>query len=866
MLIVAGAIICCLLTVASSFAAQPAKPKPTIELVGEPLAGSMLRFRLTGRARPGTTVVRYRLDFGDGTKPRRGKGQPAQARHVYRVPGIYLLKLTAVDADGHTARTRLRLRVRAVSIVLPSPRPEPVSGPRIQTVPIGPPAPPVPPGGTGRVEVWSAPVELAPGSTEPVVLGSWIQITEVDSLYPGAPPGLSAALEGDSIVLQAAAAASPGSSMLTVAGEGCIEENCDLPLDVNVPLTVRDLEAPSEWLFDFTSPSPDRIAAGTPVGDDGTTLVDELLITLGSEEEPGFRTEADAVATSVEAVVSGGVEALGVYEIRWEVPQDLEARRAQLLADPAVSAVSDSNVGLVYTDREPSGDWSDDTSQATWPFEQIHAQQAWDVTQGSDVTVGIVDGGLAYSDHEDLNVVSTFAGSSAFHATHVAGLACARENGIGLVGVAWGCPIATAGVRSASDKDVLLAAVEIALQSGARVVNMSLGYNYRGTDTDRCATAAQEQEKLDAAANFKPAFRRMFSGPVGRAIVWTISAGNNCAVGVPSPWGANSDLENVITVAATNSDQKLASFSNFGQGVEVAAPGGVGVGNSGDGTVGLWSTGYEPRCGLFEWFECGSYTTEYGTSMAAPVVAGIAALVRSAHPGYGAVETAECITETAGEETGIVTEASPLPKDGHVRHVTYSPTTLPIVDAAAAVECDTFGPVDDADYIGRWSGGFLLDVFEEADGVLGAINQRETSYENSVCVDPPGTQIFSQMAKEPNGQWSGNTVTIGSTCTTHSWRRIGALRIVRGSDGAPTLVAAWTRQSGSTPPTIAADGTITSSFAYNEARMRRVEGDQVTSTTSREALPAVRQERARETSSGQALAPVGVTVHPPSSE
>ena len=127
----------------------------------------------------------------------------------------------------------------------------------------------------------------------------------------------------------------------------------------------------------------------------------------------------------------------------------------------------------------PPRDWSDDGEAITWPFTQIRAQNAWDLAKGTGVKVGILDTGRVYGDHEDLTPVS-FTGpastlanvgscaedgtaavhGNACHASHVAGLACAAANGIGVVGAAWGCRITSSGLpRSQSGeqftKDVL---------------------------------------------------------------------------------------------------------------------------------------------------------------------------------------------------------------------------------------------------------------------------------------------------------------------------------------------------------------------------------------------------------------------------
>jgi subtilisin family serine protease len=153
----------------------------------------------------------------------------------------------------------------------------------------------------------------------------------------------------------------------------------------------------------------------------------------------------------------------------------------------------------------------------------------------------------------------------------------------------------------------------------------------------------------------------------------------NCAPGPASAFAANAQLPNVITVAATNSDETLASFSDFGAGVEVAAPGGASINPL---TEGLMSSGVAGGC----WGYCPTYEVHAGTSMAAPVVAGIAALVRSAKPDLSADEAGACITSSAGTEgVGFTTTRSSQPFNLSPE-ISYS-GEIPIVNASAAIKC-----------------------------------------------------------------------------------------------------------------------------------------------------------------------------------
>ncbi|GAB2471984.1 S8 family peptidase [Jatrophihabitans fulvus] len=489
------------------------------------------------------------------------------------------------------------------------------------------------------------------------------------------------------LAVSATTDATEGDRSLLVDGSGCYENACEIHFRLTLGVHVTPLASATPSTSDFTAPSTDRVAAATTLPAGVRALGDELIVTLGSPQNPGSEADAVALAADVGAVVSGGLGELGIFELRWtQPPADLDAVAADLRSRPAVSSVTRSTFDTAGIQQAPPGDWDDDGKAVTWPFDQMRAQQAWGLSTGNSTPVGILDAGTVF-DHEDLNVAQRLGNAApAMHATHVAGLACAAANGKGVVGVSWGCPITSSGLSGTSDKHVLAAAYRMA-KSGVSVVNMSLGYNLQ-TKQRYCSTQSISDATNDLTKQSAGQFRQLFNGPVGRNIVWTISAGNNCAVGPASPWGADWTLPNVITVAASNSDGSLASYSNFGAGVEVAAPGGVGVGIAG-GAGGPIST-VPRKCGLFGWSTCSDYKPDTGTSMAAPMVAGVAALAFAAGNSISAADVGSCIVSTAGEGSPTVSRRGSAPATaGAARVSPLIPFTgsLPVVDARAAVEC-----------------------------------------------------------------------------------------------------------------------------------------------------------------------------------
>lgn len=560
------------------------------------------------------------------------------------------------------------------------------------------------------------PVRLSAGSAHAVDLMG--RVDAIQTLTPVASGLSGVSFSGsptEGLRIDVASDAATGSTTLLASGTGCVGATCDLPLSVEIALSVVPLANVPGGTEEFTAPSADRLADAVEVSEGLRALDDEVIVTLGTPEEPGTLGRATEIAGQVGAEVTGALESIGVYELRWSGDgTDLDAMLGTLRGLPDVAEASLSTLADVSPLATPPGDWDDDGDAVTWPFKkQIRAEQAWDLAKGSSVKVGVIDTGRVQSGHEDLPSVTHVGPGSdlggtgdcrddgeaavhgnACHATHVAGLACAAANGKGIVGAGWGCSITSAGLTDVGAdsqkfwKDVLAQATAVA-RSGVRVANMSLGM---APTSGGCVSQSTSDMINGLAQSYTAAggFRSLFNGATGRDVVWTLSAGNNCGEGNHSPMGVSWALPNVITVAASNSDKTLASFSNAGPGVEVAAPGGVGVDMTG-GESGVIST-VPKRCGFLGLSTCSDYMPMYGTSMAAPIVAGVAALAVAAAPGKTGADIGSCVVGSAGTRTGFVREAGDLPEPDTWQREIPMRGALPIVDAEAAVRCATGAP------------------------------------------------------------------------------------------------------------------------------------------------------------------------------
>ncbi len=268
------------------------------------------------------------------------------------------------------------------------------------------------------------------------------------------------------------------------------------------------------------------------------------------------------------------------------------------------------------------------------PGADIHAPEAWSLATGSaNVVVGVIDTGIDYS-HVDLSAnmfrnsadcnsngidddgngykddcygIDTANGDSspmddAGHGTHVAGTIGARgNNGIGVVGVNWSVQLMACkfldSQGSGSDSDAITCLEYMAMMKD-RGVNLVATNNSWGG-------GGFSQALLDAI----DAHRQ-------RGILFIAAAGNSRAnTDLYSFYPANYDLPNIIAVAATDRSDALASFSNFGRHkVHLGAPG-VEILSTVPGSL-----------------SADLYLRASGTSMAAPHVTGVAALLAAQDP------------------------------------------------------------------------------------------------------------------------------------------------------------------------------------------------------------------------------------------
>lgn len=293
----------------------------------------------------------------------------------------------------------------------------------------------------------------------------------------------------------------------------------------------------------------------------------------------------------------------------------------------------------------------------------IDGVEAWDMSRGDGALVAVIDSGVAYA-HPDLdqnmwdgsgcvseaglplgNCVHGYdfpnedkdPAPTVAHGTHVAGIIAAEMNNAeGIAGVA---PKATLMALRTDRTDVdgtvyletvdIVRAIDFARENGADIINASFG-----------------------GGDYSEAMREAISRFNGAGGLFVASAGNaGTDIDATPHYPASYDLPNVIAVGATDNSDVRAGFSNYGTStVDLYAPG-----------VGIMSTvpdSTSSSCGnAIVQPVNGPYECMHGTSMAAPQVAGVAALLVSFKPSITVAEMREAMVAT-GNDMYVYTSAS----------------------------------------------------------------------------------------------------------------------------------------------------------------------------------------------------------------
>ncbi|MEM7128361.1 MAG: S8 family serine peptidase, partial [Chloroflexota bacterium] len=333
-----------------------------------------------------------------------------------------------------------------------------------------------------------------------------------------------------------------------------------------------------------------------------------LIVTM----KPSVSQESvNLLATTYNVDAGEPLPHVGSYVWQFQAEDDLKTVQQNLANDPAVSHVEFDYIYRLL-DVAPT----DPSYDQQWALPQIQAHKAWEVTKGNKgVVLAIIDTGIDTT-HPDLHSKLTprntwydFGNNDTNprdvngHGTHVAGIAGAVVNNkIGIAGLAWNAQILPIKVfpdhKNGASTSAIARGILHAVSMGADVINLSLGSTRQSRVIRDAIRYTHEQSVVVVAAAGNDNNERLF---------------------YPAAF------DHVISVCSTQRQDIKSGFSNFGNWVNVCAPG----------------------SGILSTVPGGRYANYSGTSMASPYVAGLAALLKSQKPMWNSDQVENRIVSTA---------------------------------------------------------------------------------------------------------------------------------------------------------------------------------------------------------------------------
>lgn len=423
----------------------------------------------------------------------------------------------------------------------------------------------------------------------------------------------------------------------------------------------RDCQGPMHKINPFYSPLPGKPVI-MPVEDDGVVMSEDGLYKVSNNrlnillEKKGDDTMLEWAKAFKNHYTSSD------YEIKY-YNEDLYTLQIKVPADKRLEVKNEINKVLdgfsfdcyeeiVYDNNYTPTDPAVDNPIASWYLDVIGAYDAWDKTLGSeDIVVAVVDNGFDLTHPElegkiiapynivegntDIRPIITLEGIDA-HGTHVASLAVGNcNNGNGLLGIAPQCrlmpiQVGNDNATGTMSSTAVLEGVLYAINNGADVVNVSVGMLTPGA-----IKAMSESQQLTYISNsFKmeeELWERVFEKAGERNCIIVLSAGNDNLISGIDP---KKRYPHTAIVSAVNLDVAKADFSNYGRYPSLNRD---------------YSTVSAPGVSILSATPGNRYQYFNGTSMAAPIVTGAIALMKSADKNLSADEAIRILQETGTE-------------------------------------------------------------------------------------------------------------------------------------------------------------------------------------------------------------------------
>jgi hypothetical protein len=297
----------------------------------------------------------------------------------------------------------------------------------------------------------------------------------------------------------------------------------------------------------------------------------------------------------------------------------------------------------VFQSNKKSNDPFFKDANKAWHMKAIHLEQAWDISMGdTSVCIAIIDDGFDLKHNEfkgkqiksPYNVIldnkQVYANNSIIHGTHVAGLALANaDNNAGASGVAPKCSFMPIQIGAGEEFFTMTDVVDgvlFALNHGADVINMSLGKQYAESVQGR-SPSELEQIINNTGKDEEKFWKELFKLANKKNTMIVLAGGNEDLLIGLDPMQRSDE---VLKVVAVDINMAKAGFSNYcknwsAKNAYISAPG-----------VGIYSS-----------IPGNKFQSMQGTSMAAPIVTGAIALIKSVNPNLKNKEILKILRETS---------------------------------------------------------------------------------------------------------------------------------------------------------------------------------------------------------------------------
>lgn len=457
--------------------------------------------------------------------------------------------------------------------------------------------------------------------------------------------------------------------------------------------------------------------------EDSTTYINDAITVFFSDD--ATLLDKKKVVKALDGKIVGKVDFMNEYEIKIERSDFYEINNLcdELMENDKVEFASCSLAEKITPDYVPNDpwnltDWDDDALDrrslySNWWIKATDTDKAWDYDEYfSDIDVGIVDTGFDPT-HEDLEGKIVFPNeffeknnAPSYHGNHVAGIIGAtQDNEKGLTGIVRDGKLVCIDWEANEEQGQkwnnsarIMTGFVNAVRAGAKVVNFSLGSS--GTiknGIDRLQIVKDTQGKFNSyyiAKMLQRGYDFICCQSAGNGVykddkfAYAVDASNNgtfCSItvdnAVKTVKGVTPQeiVDRIIIVAAAKftgfNTYEQADFSNGGSQVSICAPG-----------YDIYSTYYK---GDGKDYNYCSYAYLNGTSMAAPIVTGIASLVWSVNPSFTGAQVKHFVCDEENTKYEVADSSSKL----HLPTGTMRMVNAQLAVEAAIKECENYGTV-----------------------------------------------------------------------------------------------------------------------------------------------------------------------------